>query len=473
MKRLLAIASAIAIVAGLPVGAAVAMELPHSVAVFDETQITEIGMAKVEDILTNVPNVVSYRFGDDPQGEATLPRDILPAATPDLIGAARVMPGDMGWADLESNLIDKAWMYSYSGDGLKSTADYLWLYSTRTDVAKAAFNATDYTAQIDFVIGVDTLPGWQADPAYPGDTWQGGSLIASAFWAPLSDGANVDPKTSVDFSLVDTAKNFKQVKFDGAFFMGEDWAIAAISLKSLSKWGDNYSFGFSSHVHDGDYGRCKTCESIVTTYPQVPRTAADLYPITASFTMGDKAAPKPTETATPTATTAGDEGKGGGFPWLIVVIPLLIIATLVFFAKRKAPPVPDACKNEKAAWDAARRQRQARQELVDSAQKFMEDRQAFVDSIKARRSEIAAAKRGPRGGIGDSDFARIEGRLIKFEDLTELDNKAAADLASAQADLASAKAELASRTKPLADAKKAEADAKAAFDKCVKDHAAG
>ncbi len=53
------------------------------------------------------------------------------------------------------------------------------------------------------------------------------------------------------------------------------WTMAAIDLDTIINYGGaNWKYGFASHVHDGSYGSCPTCASIITTYPAVPRTSA-------------------------------------------------------------------------------------------------------------------------------------------------------------------------------------------------------
>ena len=406
----------------------------------------------------------------------------MPAASPDLLGVALLRPGMTGYGNLQDTLIGASAEYGLSGDGLVDGKDYaLFIASRADDLGGPTMTNTNLWVQTDFIIGWDSLPGWKALDQYPGDTWQGASLALTAQY---------QPGKPLDFSLEDTANNFAPITFDGLYARGDAWTMAAIDLDTIDGYGGpGWKYGFASHVHDGSYGSCPTCASIITTYPAVPRMSSDLLTLDPMAWVSMTPQGGPAVTGAPAdglATTddgwgccwclffggVGGVGLGlGAWAWDArrnqrPFLPAQLTRGLVDRVQGKTP-TPSSCEPLRVRWKAAERTRRAREKLADSAKSFLDARLARVAELQAQRAAYQKALDGPRGGSGDQDFATIDGQLIKYDDLTGLADGMDAQIADAEQSVNDAQATVDERLAALKEAEAAEKAAKKAFDACV------
>jgi hypothetical protein len=457
-------------------------QTPAAISVLDSSTMDELPVRQISDLLTAVPSVQSYRYGDDPTGAPTLNRDSVPAATPDLLGVALITPGTTGYGDLEFAVKTAGISYGQSGLGLVDTKDYALFVSSRAaDLGGPIVSDKTLWVQTDFTIGWDSLPGWKALDQYPGDTWQGASLALTAQY---------QPDKPLNFSLSDTANGFASVPFDGFYARGDSWTIAAVDLETIEGYGGpGWKYGFASHIHDGGYGSCPTCASIVTTYPAVPRMSSDLFSLAPMpwVSMTPQVASEPAG-STPGSIAELDDGWSRCWYWFfggVAVVGLGLGAWCWDSRRRERPflpamltrglvdrvqgkePTPRTCEPLRVRWKAAERTRREREKLVDSAKSFLDARVARVSELRAARASYQNALDGPRGGTGGNDFATIDGQLIKYDDLMGLAAGIDAQIADAEQSVNDAKVTVDERLVTLTEAEKAERAAKKAFDDCV------
>ena len=81
--RTLALGAAVAFACGAAPASIDGTDTPAAVTVLEHSTLTETPVRSIADVLNALPNVASYRYGDDPSGAATLDRDAVPAASPD------------------------------------------------------------------------------------------------------------------------------------------------------------------------------------------------------------------------------------------------------------------------------------------------------------------------------------------------------------------------------------------------------
>ncbi len=472
--RTLAFGVAAALIAGSAPASIDDTDAPAAVTVIENSTLASTPVRSIADALNALPQVSSYRYGDDPTGVATLDRDAVPAASPDLLGVALLDPGSAGYGDLQSMIASYSAEYAVAGQGLDDAHDYALFIATRDGALDPTVTPRDdLWVQTDFLIGWDDLPGWTALKKYPGDTWQGASLALTA---------QLQPGKPLTLDLEDTANDFASVPFNGFFALGDSWAMAAIDLDTITGYGGaDWKYGFASHVHDGSYGSCPTCASRITTYPAVPRMSADLYDLS----------PNAWVSLTPSvASGVADEG-GGGKAWCLWLGILFGAGALGmgawWYADRRATrpwwpctvsrrgwerlrgieSPPRACEPQRTRWKSAARRVAQWTDMVGAATGFLAERRARVVELETKKKAYERALKGPRGGGEGQDFASLDGELIRYDDLERLAHLTDADLADARADEARAAKDLDDRKASLAAARADEKESKAAFDACV------
>lgn len=429
---------------------------PSAVAVISQADLAESTVTDIASVLSKVPNVASYRYGDDPGGTATLDRNAFPAASPDLIGAAVLSPGTLGYDRLTTAIEANALSFASVGAGLTMDADYALFIATREESAGVGPTA-GLAAQVDFPIGFAGHPGWVASRQFPGDTWQGASLV-------LSGQLQLDD--SFQANLIDVTNGFQPRAFDGVVAVGPDWTMAAVDMGTLTGLGtltgystDPIVWGFASHVHDGSYGQCADCRSIVTAYPGVPRTVDALYPLTG----------EPIALATPSPEPVPGAAD---FPiWIVVlVLALVVLAALVvaiwWFVVRGRRPEDD-CSPLLRAWNAAKRRTAAARGFLESANEHFNARMLRVAELEVLIAEYQRALDGPQAGSGGRMYAHLDGELILVDGLAELIAHVDADLADARAEADRAKEDLDARLDAFTRAEEEEQAARNAYEACV------
>ncbi len=451
-------------------------DLPVAIQVISRADISDGVVQDITDLLQTVPDVQSFRYGDNPRGVATLPRDTNPGATPDYIGAAVIRPGAAGYASLVNALENEATLTTIAGHGVVDTNEYAFFIASRAMPTSRGASVPSLTSQIDFVIGFPGMTGWIADAAFPGDTWQGGSLVASTIEAgglPL------------DFALVKTESSVDELAFDGAVYVADDWVVAAVDTKALASYGGtDWTYGFASHTHAGEYGDCNTCESIVTAYPSVPRTATDLYHMGDTITLeisGTESSDDDTD-ADDNASNGGkseggasSDGSGSSiFGWLLL---LAIIVAIVWFVWKKrgsgGASTPRECEPKRKAWASAKKIAKGRADLVATAKANVAAQEGRIADLKARKKDLADARKGPSVGTsGGVQFAKLDGELIKVADLKDIAASVDKRIKDETAKLPDVKARLAERQENLKEAKATEAAAKKNLDACLAEHSA-
>ena len=185
--------------------------------------------------------------------------------------------------------------------------------------------ADPLSQNFSFPMSFPGQPTWQALPAYPGDTWQGGSVIPYVTQEPGGTGV-FNFNTSVvqpDGSLVNTPSGSIFVAGGDSMFV----FVPADNFPGLTPdtVGD-LGFGVAVHLHDGSFGACATCDSTVTAFPPVPRDGdgglglftrpSNAWPVILT-SIADEATATPgpasgTE-STPTGSNAGPDTGGGIF----------------------------------------------------------------------------------------------------------------------------------------------------------------
>lgn|GEM_PF-4515321 len=430
--------------------------VPGAIAVISKAEIDKTAVTNIQSLLSTIPTVQSYRYGDNPRGTPTLTRDDAPAATPDVIGAMVIQPGTTGFTDLTSVVQGASALYGINGDGLLDSKDYAFFLASRSVSELEATSgpvASGLALQIDFPIGFADRTGWVANSQFPGDTWQGASLVLSGQLA--LDG-------TFQSSLIDTANGFSPVPFDGMFAIGADWAIAAVDLPTLTSVSDApVKWGFASHVHDGSFGSCASCPSVVTAYPEVPRTNLDLFTLPDVPVVLDKPAPE-----APASST-----QPGEFPlWLTVlflaVLAMIVVALIGWFVMTR-PSGTSNCSRLRRAWENAKRRLATTRELLESQTEAFNSRMARVGEVEALLAEYRRALDGPTASTGGNEFARLDGELILVDGLRELIAHLESDLTDARTDADRERVELDNRLATFNRCEEDEAAARAAYEACV------
>lgn len=464
-------------------------DIPTAVAVLSETELVQTLPQNIEDILQVLPPGVHYRFGDDPTGEATLGVNVVPFADPDLFGGAMIDPGDVGFGNT-LDVITRDSLYSVTaGDGLTDDKPYVFFVAGRSEPPEDEFeDPADLTVQIDYPIGIKGQDGWVALDAFPGDTWQGASVVLSA---------QMVPEGEFVYHLIDAQNEFALIPFDGFFAAGADWTIAAVDYGALMdhSGGAELSYGYASHVHDGSYGRCDTCLSSIVTYPEVPRTESDLFGFPEPISLVEAAPPPPpppsstttTSTTTPTtteptpvtSTSPGDDpaapvdgGGGGSIPWIPIGIGLLIAGAGagVYFGRKKpvvVPPPPGDCDPLLRKWKDLERQRETAEEFLGSAYEAFQGREQFLHALEAEKASYSKALEGPRGGVGGLDMVRLDGQMIQYDGLQEMIQQITDTITEAQAAVSAANSEVEERLEKYNTAVEAENAARAEYEACI------
>ena len=463
--------------ASVPVPVDRVSEPTGAIAVISQSSLDDAPVQSVEDVLRALPDVQTYRYGDDPNGSATLGRDTVPAASPDMLGVAILDPGMAGYGDLEATIASYSAEYGTAGVGLDDAADYALFIATRSGPlgTTASTPPSALWVQTDFLIGWDDMPGWQAAPQFPGDTWQGASLALTA---------TADPGGALTFELQDLQNNFASLDFDGFYARGDTWTMAAIDVDTITGYGGaNWKYAFASHVHDGSFGSCPTCASIVTAFPAVPRMSSNLLDLDPHAWVS--LTPETTdlvvvETSDPLADSwcfwlwivlgGGAVGLGAWWYWdYRAARPWwpCTVSRRAWERVRGIESPPRACEPQRTRWRAAVRRTEQWADMVKAATDFLAEQKARLRDAEARKASYDKALKGPRGGGEGQDFSSLDGQLIRHADLEGMLRRAKADVLDARDDVARATRDLASRKASLAAAEADAEDAKAAFDACV------
>jgi len=243
------------------------------VTVIDRSDLSATSPVNVADLLRTLPQGTAYRYADDIRGVPTLARNDAPYAQPDVVGAGIFDPGSVGFGNTIDVIRGEATIFAAgSGEPLPEVPMAMFFSGRDPNLGTSVGElegGVDRFVQIDFVVGFEGSPGWEAIDTFPGDTWQGGSLILSA---------KIQPGEDPVVELIDANDGFASVPFVGFFAAGPDWVIAGVDVASLVAYGGTgeMRWAFGSHVHDGSYGACETCLSVINAYPPVPRTIDDL-----------------------------------------------------------------------------------------------------------------------------------------------------------------------------------------------------
>ncbi len=319
------------------------------------------------------------------------------------------------------------------------------------------------------------MPGWQARPEYPGDTWQGASLALSA---------QKDPNGMLTFDLEDLNNDFASLDFDGFYARGDTWTIAAIDVDTLTGYGGtNWKYAFASHVHDGSYGSCPTCASIVTAYPPLPRMSADLLSLSPNAWISLTPEVTDLEVVDESGASAGSwclwlwialgAGAVGLGAWGYVDYRArrpwwpCTVSRRAWERIRGVEPPPRSCEPQRTRWRSAARRVVQWADMVKAATEFLAERKARVAELEELIATYGKALAGPRGGGRGQDFSSLDGDLIGHGDLEGLLRRAKADLTDARSDVAKAQSDLEDRRASLEAAKADEKASKAEFDACV------
>jgi flagellar biosynthesis chaperone FliJ len=489
MRRITAAVAAIIVGVSGIAAAQSGFERSVPVSVIEQSDLALSSPTNVEDLLQRLPQVTAYRYADDVRGVPTLGRDAAPFAQPDFIGAGVFDPGDVGFGNTIEVIRGESSVAAIGPTGALADTSMVLFFAGRDPGPDGALDEFDIgpglQAQVDLVIGFDGLPGWQAIDAFPGDTWQGGSLILSA---------QLMPGEPPVLDLINANDGFESVPFSGFFAAGPDWMIAGVDVDTLVANGGpgEMRWAFGSHVHDGSYGACETCLSVINAYPPVPRTVNDLMVFPAPITLMMPEATTTTTMATTTTlalttttspppattiTSPGDDpatvdgGTGGSFPWIPIGIGFAGIGgALLIFTKKddEEEESPDNdCDPLLRKWKDLTRQRETAEEFLGSAYENFQARQLFLMELEATRDEYIQAQSGPRGGIGGLDMVRLDGQLIQYDGLQELIDKLAEPIADAQREVERANEDVERRLETYNAALEAEEAARAAYEACI------
>ncbi|VAW08458.1 hypothetical protein MNBD_ACTINO02-2782 [hydrothermal vent metagenome] len=457
-------------------------EGPVPVSIIDRSDLALTSPTSVADLLQQLPEGTAYRYADDIRGVPTLGSDVAPFAQPDFVGAGVFNPGDVGFGDTIDVIRDASSVIASGGEGTFPDTPMVLFFAGREPGPGGPLDefviGPGLQAQVDFVIGFEGSPGWEAIDAFPGDTWQGGSLILSTQLMPGEEPV-------VD--LVNANDGFASVPFSGFFAAGPDWMIAGVDLDTLIANGGpgEMRWAFGSHIHDGSYGACEDCLSVINAYPPVPRTVDDLvvFPPTIPLSIPEAATTTTststtTTTAVPPATTITspgddpatvDDDTGGSFPWIPIGIGFAGIggALLIFTKKDDEESPTKDCDPLLAKWKDLTRQRETAEEFLGSAYENFQARQLFLMELEATRDEYIQAQSGPRGGIGGLDMVNLDGQLIQYDGLQELIDQLAEPIADAQREVERANEDVERRLETYNAALEAEEAARAAYEACI------
>lgn len=78
--------------------------------------IQQTNIVDVASLLEKLPGVSRYRFGDDPQGVATLRSQVVPLSMPDALGAVVLDPGSVGFGEFIDVVRDSSATFVSAGD---------------------------------------------------------------------------------------------------------------------------------------------------------------------------------------------------------------------------------------------------------------------------------------------------------------------------------------------------------------------
>jgi hypothetical protein len=86
--------------------------------VLGRSDIQQTNIVDIASLLEKLPGVSRYRFGDDPQGVATLRSQVVPLSMPDALGAVVLDPGSVGFGEFIDVVRDSSATFVSAGDGL-------------------------------------------------------------------------------------------------------------------------------------------------------------------------------------------------------------------------------------------------------------------------------------------------------------------------------------------------------------------
>lgn len=493
MKRFSAAVAVILLgIAGIAAAQTSGASVP--VDVVNMTDLAANSPVDIAELLQLVPPGNSYRYADDVRGLPTLGPDTVPFAQPDVVGAGLFDPGAVGFGNTIDVLREMSDSFEINRDGLVDVQMAVFFMGREEPSGVDVADFEDLFIQIDIPIGFEGAPGWEAVPAFPGDTWQGGSLILSIQMAPGEDTV---------FELIDATNNFGSIPFDGFFAAGVDWAVLGVDVTTLEMYGGpgDMRWAFASHVHDGSYGACETCLSVINAFPQVPRTVNDLLSFPPGITLAPQPLPTTTTSTTTTTTTTTeaplvttttttttttteaplvtttlpggdpasvDDDSGGSFPWIPSGVAIALLGgSLLYFARRDDDSPTTDCDRLLREWKDAERRRKIAEEFLGSSYENFQARSLRVMELEAMRAEYVDAMNGPRGGIGGLDMVRLDGQLIGVEGLQGMIDALDGQIEGAQADLERAKAEVDERLETYNAAVEVEDAARAAYEACI------
>jgi hypothetical protein len=295
-----------------------------------------------------------YRFATDVNGPPTLDD---PWTQVTGFGAAEVQfdPNSFaGSGAFKCNMLGNGYRSVCADGGPQPGVTYTSFFTTFGDEFPIA-DSNEQFINLSWPTTIGDLPTWQSQGPYVGDTWQGASFIPYLTYGPdpwalqvsvLQDGTLIDDPGSQAFGL-----------------LGGNTSILFVPTSELMQgaptW-DGFRFGFALHVHDGTYGSCETCTSVITPVPAFPRDG--LIPFAENglvIAAGPATAPEPTSqpatstttatiaASTTTTTTATDDGDSGFPIWVpIVIVGGLIIIVgggLIFTGTRERQKKTPAC----------------------------------------------------------------------------------------------------------------------------------
>lgn len=206
-------------------------------------------------------------------------------------------------------------------------------------------------SQFDFVLSVPGLDMWQADQAFPDDTWHYGSLVLSiryesGNWAIefISFPAGlITAQPLPGFAYISGDTILAGVEADPSVFaLDEGAAVESLAIA-----------GRLAQHHENAGSR-------VVTAPAAPFVNGGFFDYLGSPTVltPDQVGPEATtattvpETSTTTVTVDANGGDGGGFPWLVVLVVLvvLILGGLAFRAFWPWDPEPAFTDTSGQGW---------------------------------------------------------------------------------------------------------------------------
>ena len=191
-----------------------------------------------------------------------------------------------------------------------------------------------------FPFGIPGQPTWNPFSDFPQDTWGGASVIPYITYGPQPWGFFM--------SVVHEDGSLQNADFTGFALIYNDMIIVGVDEHTMFPDGiDGITYSFAGHIHDGTYGSCADCRSLVTFATGTPGTLAAAPP-TGTLVVGSGTPPPSTTTttlattttvaesdsatstaattsATPAEATGETETESGGFLWWILIIFGLIL----------------------------------------------------------------------------------------------------------------------------------------------------